>query len=60
MSLFGDGLESVDLRNYNNLSLEELGVHVNPNDENELYFLTDAGMGYGDIIRCGLRCFSHP
>lgn len=52
MSLFGDGLESVDLRNYNNLSLEELGVHVNPNDENELYFLTDAGMGYGDIIRC--------
>jgi hypothetical protein len=52
MSLFGDGLESVDLRNYNDLSLEEVGVHVNPHDENELYFLTDAGMGYGDIIRC--------
>ena len=52
MSLFGDKLESVDLRNYNELELHELGVHLNPNNHDELFFLTDAGMGYGDIIRC--------
>lgn len=52
MSLFGDGLESVDLRNFNNVSLSELGIQLNPNNRDEMFFLTDAGMGYGDIIRC--------
>lgn len=52
MSLFGDDLESVDLRNFNNVSLSELGINLNPNNREEMFFLTDAGMGYGDIIRC--------
>jgi len=52
MSLFGDGLESVDLRNYDNVQLGKLGIQLNPNNRDEMMFLTDAGMGYGDIIRC--------
>jgi hypothetical protein len=52
MSLFGDGLESVDLRNLNDVPLAKLGIQLNPNNRDEMFFLTDAGMGYGDIIRC--------
>ena len=49
--LFGDNLESVDLRNYDNEPLNSLGINKNPNNPDEMFFLTDAGMGYGDIIR---------
>lgn len=51
MSILGDSLESVDLRNFSYVKLEDLKISINPNNENELFFLTDAGMGYGDIIR---------
>lgn len=49
--LFGDNLESIDLRNLNDVPLQHLGIHLNPNDRNQMWFMTDAGMGYGDIIR---------
>ena len=51
MEFFGDGLPSRDLRNLSTVPLRELGINRNPYDKDELFFLTDAGMGYGDIIR---------
>ena len=51
MSLFGDGQYTVDLRNFGEMSLQELGINKNPYRKEEVFFLTDSGMGYGDIIR---------
>lgn len=53
MDLFGDGLASIgrDLRKYETLPLATMGINKNPFDKDEIFFITDAGMGYGDIIR---------